>query len=639
VSGVVGLFSEGGLIPAAVLDHATRSLHHRGPDDRQTWMNAAGSIALGHTRLGVSDPEHGKQPVTNEDGSITAVMDGALYDFERIRSELSARGHQLRTRSDSEILVHLYEEHGVACVEHLRGEFAFVLYDGRRDILVAARDRCGVKPLVYGRHDGVLFVASEAKALLAAGLPAAWNVEAFLQSCVLGSPLEDATVFAGIQRLPAGHLLMASRGHQRVVRYWDLDYPRDGDGVARSEREDHEALAATLTDAVRLRLRAEVPIACYLGGLDASTVLGLATSQGSAPMHAFSVAIDDHVTEEHTLARQMAVLLGVPHTIMQVRSAELARDFEDVLYYAEQPLNNVSCGVFFQNSRSLRDAGFKIVLTGEGSDEMFAGYAHYRRDLDFASRPPQGDSPTSPAAASHVVASPQASGPRMSGAAIRAALGGFIPTWLRGTGASSHGILDLLHPALATRLVRGEPYAGLIGSVEVSRQLRGRHPVHQSMYLWSKLVLPSYLLSAANDAMQMAHGIECRLPFLDHHVVELSTRLPIDRLIRGGVEKYLLREVARPFVTDAIYRRPKCQIVAPEAMAIGTRLIDELIHDTLRGSALSAMPFFDRPRVIARLDSLPDCDTAVRAALNPSLCLVLSACLLQQRFKLRYEDG
>jgi asparagine synthase (glutamine-hydrolysing) len=198
--GIVAMFSEGGAVRPEALDRATRSLDHRGPDDRQSWLNPARTVGLGHTRLGIIDLAGGRQPITSEDESIRAVVNGELYDFERIRAGLIARGHRFRTESDSEIVVHLYEEYGAACVEHLRGEFAFVLYDAARELLLAARDRFGIKPLVYGRHRGVLTFASEVKALFAAGQPATWDLESFMQSTVLGGPLEDRTLFAGVHQ-------------------------------------------------------------------------------------------------------------------------------------------------------------------------------------------------------------------------------------------------------------------------------------------------------------------------------------------------------------------------------------------------------------------------------------------------------
>ena len=631
--GIVAMFSEGGVVRPESLERATRALDHRGPDDRQCWLDAGHTVGLGHTRLAVLDLDGGRQPIANEDESIRAVVNGELYDFERIRAELIERGHRFRTRGDSELVVHLYEEYGAACVEHLRGEFAFVLYDAARDLVLAARDRFGIKPLVYGRHRGVLSFASEAKALFAAGHPATWDLGSFAQSTLLGGPLEDRTLFAGIQQLPAGHLMIATRHHHRLVRYWDFDYPIDGSVAARPEAEDREELAAVLDEAVRLRLRADVPVACYLsGGIDSCAVLGIAARHARAPIHAFTLAFDHVDYDEQALAREMAARAGAISTTIDVRQDTLAADLDDALFHAERPFNNANSVAKFQLSRAVRAAGIKVVLTGEGSDEVFAGYPHYRRDLMMTSGGAGAASLADLAQRNTVsrgILMPDGEG--LSVAAVRSVLGGFAPTWIEAFATAGHKTMGLLRPELGGRIARRDPLSVFVGGLETSRQLRGRHPVHQSMYLWSKSVLPNYILSALGDRMEMAHSVEGRLPFLDHRVVELSARLPIDRLIRGGVEKYLLREVARPVVTDAVYRRQKHPFFAPPASAAERGALRELLHDTLRGPLLHATPFFDPPRVVALLDSLPRHDAATRGALDAPLMVILSLCLLQRR--------
>jgi len=627
--GIVAMFSEGGAVRPEALERATRSLDHRGPDDRQHWVDAGRTVGLGHTRLGIIDLAGGRQPISNEDESIRAVVNGEIYDFERQRAELVARGHKFRTQSDSELVVHLYEEYGPACVEHLPGELAFVLYDAGRDLLVAARDRFGIKPLVYGRHRGVLTLASEAKALFAAGHPAIWDLESFVQGSMLGGPVEDRTLFAGVHQVPAGHLLIATRHHQRLVRYWDFDYPSTP-GAPRAEAEDREELAAALDEAIRLRLRADVPVACYLsGGIDSCTVLGLAQRHVTTPIHAFTLAFDHAEYDEQALARDMAAHAGATMTTIEVRQDGLADDLEDALFHAERPFNNANSVAKFQLSRAVRAAGIKVVLTGEGSDEVFAGYPHFRRDLMLATGGGGMAELARTNAVSRGILLPDGDG--LSVASVRAATGGFAPTWIEAFATSGHKMAGLLRPELTERVVRRDPIAPFIAGLEVSRQLRGRHPVHQAMYLWSKSVLPNFILSALGDRMEMAHSVEGRLPFLDHRVVELSTRLPIDRLIRGGVEKYLLREVARPVVTDAVYRRQKHPFFAPPATAGETGALRELVHDTLRGPLLSATPLFDPARVAGVLDSLPARDAATRTALDGPLMVIVSYCLLQRR--------
>ena len=640
MSGIVAMYSEQGRVSAEALERATRALAHRGSEERQIWTAPAGSGGLGYIGRGALGPDRVKPPLAGEGGAIRALVDGALYDRGRLAGALAARGHRL-AESDSELVVQLYAEHGAAFVEHLHGEFAVVVYDAHRDLLIAARDRLGIRPLVYAEHAGALIVASEAKALLAAGAPAAWDTEAFLHACVLGGPLEDATMFAGVHRIPSGHLLIASRGRCRLVRYWDLDYPHEtATSSVRCEDEDRCALLAALSDAVARRLESDAPVACYLGGLDASTVFGLACRAAGRPLHGFTHALGGSTTEENLLAHEMAMQVGALHTPIPLQPDRLALDLEQALYFAERPFSNISCALLFQLSRGVREAGFRIVLTGEGSDELFAGYPHLRRDLGLPATPGGGTGP-SPAAPPQL-GSPR--GPRISIAAVATALGGFSPAWLHGLAFSARSVVGVLRPEYVARLVSGAPFASFASTLEVSRQLRGRHSLHQSLYLWSKSVFPNYILSASNDAMQMAHGVECRLPFLDHRVVEIATRLPVDRLIRGDVEKYLLREAARGVVTEAIRRRPKDRTVAPQVMAIEGAVLDELVQDTLRSPALAATPFFEPSSVVALLDSLPMRDPAARAACHPALMLALSVCLLQQRFAIgdtqdRANDG
>lgn len=223
--GIVAILSQSGAVNEDALRRATQSLHHRGPDAQHEWVDPRRRVGLGHARLSIIDLEGGDQPLANEDESIHAVVNGELYDFERIRAGLEAKGHRFRTRTDSEILLHLYEEFGAAFVEQLRGEFAFVLYDAKNDVLVAGRDRFGIKPLHYTHVGDALVLASEAKALFAAGAKPRWDIETFFVSSMLGTPLEDRSFFADVKQVPPGHLLIATRTGTRLVRYWDFDYP------------------------------------------------------------------------------------------------------------------------------------------------------------------------------------------------------------------------------------------------------------------------------------------------------------------------------------------------------------------------------------------------------------------------------
>src|SRR5215471_16593992 len=292
--GIVAMYSAREPIPADALERATRRLAHRGPDGQRTWLAGDRRVGLGHTRLSIIDLATGAQPIAGEDESLQIVVNGEFYDFERAQRDLERRGHRLRTRSDSEIALHLYEDFGTACLRHLRGEFAFVLWDGPDDTLFAARDRFGIKPLYYASHRGTLYLASEVKALFAAGVPARWDRAAFFQANhLLGTP-HDHTLFEGIHPVPPGHYLLASGGEVRLVRYWDFNYPALDDArPIRLDAEYAERFHHALDEAVRLRLRADVPVGCYLsGGLDSCAVLGLAAAHRVEPIRAFTLTFD-----------------------------------------------------------------------------------------------------------------------------------------------------------------------------------------------------------------------------------------------------------------------------------------------------------------------------------------------------------
>jgi asparagine synthase (glutamine-hydrolysing) len=655
--GIVAMFSPERRVEEAIVERALGALEHRGPDGHRHWISPDGAVGLGHARLSIIDLEGGAQPLENEDGQIRAIVNGELYGFESIREDLASRGHRFRTGSDSEIVIHLYEEYGAQCVQHLRGEFAFVLWDARNQRLLCARDRFGIKPLFYAVHAGALTLASEVKALLAAGVPPRWDGEAYFQSVIMGGIEQDRTLFGGVRQVPPGHYLLASRERRQLVRYWDFDYPlasdepaSTGDEAADSaaDRERAEQLRAVLDEAVRLRLRADVPVGCYLsGGLDSCAVLGLASRHVSRPIRAFTLSFDRPEYDELPIAREMAERCGAELVPLPVSSADLADDLPATIRHAEQIIINANSVAKFRLSRAVRAAGYKVVLTGEGSDEILAGYPHFRRDMLLYDR--KGQDPrevdrlladlTAANAVSRGILMPTAlAGAPAAGPpgfeAMRRRLG-YLPSFLEATGgggAKARGLLsaDFLASVGAER----EPFGALLDGLDVRGQLAGRSPVNQSLYLWSKTALPNFILSVLGDRMEMAHSVEGRLPFLDHHVVETVRDFPVRSKIRGTVEKYVLREAVRPVITETVYRRQKHPFLAPPAAAaLGGRL-DELVQQTLRGPALRNTPFFDAQQVVALLDVLPTLPLADRAPLDVGLMAMTSVCLLGELFHL-----
>ncbi|HEY9647298.1 MAG TPA: asparagine synthase (glutamine-hydrolyzing), partial [Chroococcidiopsis sp.] len=303
-------------------------LEHRGPDGKGAWISPHRRVALGHTRLSIIDLNTGEQPIANLDGSLRIVANGEFYDFERVRQRLQEWGYTFKTQSDTEIALHLYDQFGPECLRYLRGEFAFVIWDDRQQLMFAARDRFGIKPLYYTVYQDTLYLASEIKALLAAGIPAVWDQETFL--AVNARALHpERTLVAGVQQVPPGHFLIASHGTVKLQRYWDFDYAIAPDAESASPPpptlQDYAAqVSATLDDAIRLRLRSDVPIACYLsGGLDSSAILGIANQHASSPLPAFSLAFSHDDYNEIAIAQETAKHLGSELHVLPIQDADL----------------------------------------------------------------------------------------------------------------------------------------------------------------------------------------------------------------------------------------------------------------------------------------------------------------------------
>jgi asparagine synthase (glutamine-hydrolysing) len=610
--GIVGILSHDRPVSAELLALATRRLFHRGPDHQEWWIAPDGRTGLGSARLSIVDLVSGDQPIANEDGTLHAVVNGELYDFERIRGELIARGHTFRTGSDSEIVLHLYEEEGPGCLRHLRGEFAVLLWDQTRRRLFAARDRFGIKPLFWAEHDGAILFASEAKALFAAGVPAAWDEESFFQQ-LFCYPAPDRSLFAGVRQVQPGHYLLADAQGTRSVRYWDLDYPRAAaPPPPRSDGEHVERLRAALDEAVRLRLRADVPVGCFLsGGLDSSAVMGLAARHTGAPLRAFTVAFDDASYDEGEIARETAARAGAEFHPIPLDHADFADHLPDAIFHAETLGINPHGVARFLQCRAVHAAGFKVVLSGEGADEILAGYAHARQDIQFA-RSGGGAA---------------GNGTPRGLAAVHGALG-FVPFWLKRLAINRSIFHALLAPEFAARFASHDPYRSFIEGFD-REQLAEREPMFQSLYLWTRSILPNYILFA--ERLEMAHSIESRLPFLDHPLVEAVVQMPSTILVRGLTEKYVLRQAARDVLTPTVYARHKHPFTAPPTKR-KDRMYD-LMQETLRGPALEAVPFFDRAAVAALLDHPPQ-DEGARIGLDAALLMILCACVLQGRYSL-----
>jgi len=628
--GIVALFSNKEPIAPESLRRATRSLIHRGPDEQHDWIAPHGRVGLGHTRLSIIDLITGSQPIASEDGQLQIVVNGEFYDFERIRQDLATRGHEFRTHTDSEIALHLYEEMGASCLEHLRGEFAFVIWDEKNETLFAARDRFGIKPLFYAQVKDTLYLASEVNALLAAGIKPNWDHDSVFQNLFLSMD-QGRTLFNEVRQVPAGHYLIARAGSIRVTSYWDANYPHARElSVHQSETNCVEQLRFLLDEAVRLRMRADVPVGCYVsGGVDSSSVLGLASKHSKGRLTAFTVAFDDAEFNECEKARRSAARVGADFLPLPVTEADFADVFTEAVIQGENVHYNAHGAARFRLSQAVQDAGYKVVLAGEGADELFAGYEFARATL-LRSAAKGGLSKW----------------PRMLLRLMRPKnpIIARTSTWLEGISrlvAFSPGFIDYISEKLnllqsmiasdfAQEFQKRDPYREFLKQFKLRANLLGRAPHQQLIYLWMKSIFVNYVL--AGERLDMAHAVEVRLPFLDHKLFEFARSIPATMLARNGTQKYVLREAVRPFVTDEVYRGVKQPFFAPP-MLMGNPMY-ELLQDLLRSENFKSVPFFDQPSVIRFLDELPAMDDRTRKSMDPVLFMMASVGVLHQHHRM-----
>jgi len=634
--GIVAILSQGGPVSKAALERSLNTLQHRGPDGQKTWVAPDGSVGLGHARLSIIDLATGDQPIANEDGSMWIVANGEFYDYERVQQQLERDGHRLRTRSDSEIGLHLYEDLGTNSVHRLRGEYAFAIWDGRSRKLFAVRDRFGVKPLFYAQHNGAFYLASEMKALFAAGVPAEWDPEYVHFSLVFSPP--GKTPFKGVHAVPPGYFLTADANGVSLAQYWDVEYPVvDDGGAVLSDAEYIEQFRAVLDDAVRVRLRADVPVACYLsGGIDSCAVLGLAARHRADPIRAFTLRFEHEDYDEGKIAEEMARKAGADWTPIPITQASLADNFADAIYHAEQPCINAHFVAKYLLSRAVRDAGFKVVLTGEGSDEILGGYAHFREDMIRYDKAGQDPAEVERLVAQLSEANKVSQGILMSGdhsggSPMMDRLLGFMPSMYRPFLSRQKRLAPLYNADYFAPFAQLDSASLLLNSLDVRRRLTGRAPVHQSLYLWSKTALPSYILVLLGDRMEMAHSIEGRVPFLDHEVGEFLFKTPVNMKIRGLTEKYILREATRDVLTDQVYRRQKHPFLSPPDVADAPSRMKELVGDTLRSESMAALPFLDTSAVRAFADRLDTMATDERGVVDSDVMTLVSLILMQER--------
>ena len=586
-------------IAREALWNSIQSMYHRGPDGQNIWMNPTGAVGLAHARLSIIDLSGGTQPLINERAGCVAVVNGEFYDYEKTRSQLQKEGFTFKTKSDSEILIPLWEKYGTECVHHLRGEFAFALWDDRKEVLFVARDRFGIKPLYYTNQNGRWIFASEVKAIKALGVPIEFN-DLSVQLAFTYGLNDTQTLFNGISQLAPGYLMSISGKNVNSRKYWDFNYPELGHTSNMAFEEAREEVHRLLYESVALRLRADVSVGIYLsGGLDSSAVAGMAVSLGGKTKKAYTIAFDDERYDETRLASETAKHLGIPITFLNVNEADIADNFFQAIAKCEGIIEDPAPVAKFLLSRLAYNHGEKVVLTGEGSDEIFGGYPHFRQDMFLNNQ--QGQLKSDIEGFEQIMV---ASNSLMSGGLLgdfncpglpefETCLG-FTPMIYKTIGASIPLVFPLFQENKAQPSKQDQLAKLFLNSFDIPNQLKNRDAMHASMYLWSKTFLCNRLLRSYGDGMEMGHSIEGRVPFLDHHLVEFVSKLPVHYKAKGVTDKFILREAAKPYLTPTIFAREKHPFAAPPVAAVKNGKLMQLLVDTLNSDSVAQIPILNR---------------------------------------------
>lgn len=552
--------------------------HHRGPDGFGYKTIDERAIGFAHARLSIIDldEDRGRQPFFSHDGQLMLTQNGELYDYKRIRTDLTSRGARFKTKSDSELVLHLYERYGLdETLKQCRGEYAFALYDKKNDRLMLVRDRFGVKPLYWTENNGTFVFGSELKVLFAhPEVPRQFSAEGvyhqLMQTMVPGS-----TAFEGIHQVKPGHVMIIERdgkGGFKVEdkKYWDMDFPKLGERDESQPEEFYiEAIREKLTEAVQLRLEADVPVACYLsGGIDSCSTLGLASATQQSPVKAFTIGFDDAAYDESVIATEMAETVGADQDIMRLNANHLYDNFVETLWHTERTIYNTLGVAKLLMSRHVNQAGYKVVVTGEGSDELFGGYPAFRRDmflhgLDTLSAEERQEWEAMLAESNKLFKGAMLAENELHDQALNAVVG-FTPSCLQPWLASAERVPALLHPALRKQTQDYAPGKAIADALDAD-MLQDRHPLDKAQYVWIKTMLEGQILTWGGDRVDMANSMEARPPFLDHHLAETATQLPPTMRIKGRVEKYVLREAMKGLLPKTLYEREKFAFMAPPA--------------------------------------------------------------------------
>lgn len=615
-----------------ILRRMLTRIRHRGPD--QSGLYVSKQIAMGSVRLSIIDLATGTMPLSNADGTLWIVFNGEIFNYIELRKQLQAKGHIFRTTSDTEVVLHLYEEYGPDCLKKLNGQFAIAIWNSKTNELFLARDRVGIRPIFYTSVKGRFIFASEIKALLEfPGIRPTISSASLAQVFTFWTPVSPNTIFDNIFEVPPGYYVLVNSSGIRKSTYWEL--PLNSDFKKRNFESTLEEFEHLFNDAVRIRLRADVPVGAYLsGGIDSSVTTSVVKSINPDKLRTFSIGFKDKEFDETSFQSIAVKYLNTEHTYLQCRSRQIADSFSDVVWHSEMPLLRTAPGPMYLLSEVVKKNGFKVVITGEGADELLGGYDIFKEALIRQLWAKDPNSKVRPALLKQLYPFL----PQMNNANITA-LKLFYGYQLEETNSPVYShllrwhntsrIKNYLSDEIKTSINGYDPVQEI--SDKVKEKFSGVDLLTRAQWLEMKLFMSGYLLSAQGDRVAMANSVEGRYPFLDYRVIEFCMQLPPEYKIHGLNEKILLKKMMDGKLPEQIIRRPKQSYRAPIAKSFYGDHAPDYVKEMLSEQRISHAGIFD-PGMVNRLSSKMKKEDQVSEIDNMALAGVLSTQLLYNQF-------
>ena len=633
--GIVGALNlkEPGHVSPDLIKKMISALHHRGPDESGIYLDDW--IGLGHARLSIIDLSSGSQPIHNEDESLWIVYNGEVFNYPELREDLLKKGHHFYTSTDTEVILHLYEEDGASCLHSLNGQFALAIWDIRKKELFLARDRIGIRPINYIIWDNSLIFASEIKSIfMEKNYPREIDPVALDQIFAFWTTLPGKTVFKGVHELPPGHFLKASPEQVTVEKYWDIPFYPPEEQLNWTPDEICENIQELLGDAIRIRLRADVPVGCYLsGGLDSSIATTLVVKNFDNEVKTFGIRFEEEAFDEGEHQELMVSYLMANHRAITANNEKIGSSFPDVIWHCEKPVLRTAPVPLFLLSQLVHQNGMKVVITGEGADEVFGGYNIFRETKirRFWSKRPESK--------------------------LRASLIGKLYPYIFDNPKSKNMLkaffaqgLDRVNDPFFSHLIRWNNTSktkkffsdDLRATIdpdcyreELERLLPKEYGTWdylcKAQYLEMAIFLSNYLLSSQGDRVAMAHSLEIRLPYLDYRVIDFMGRVPSKLKIMGLDEKYILKKSFHEIMPEKIIKRPKHPYRAPIKQSLLNEKLSGYVHDTLSDRSLTEAGLFDVPKVKLLLQKLQATETPGEVD-SMALAGILSTQLIVEKF-------